>query len=291
MLCCKAICLLIILALIYMKVDISLMIKLLQQMQFIWIILAIIILFFSFVFSALRLGVYLSANQIFCAKYFNIALSFIGILYNNILPGGIGGDAYKIYKISKLYQVSKLTLLRIMLSDRANGLLALVLMTMVLIFCNNYIKSFVYSYIFGILFIMVTIAVYILVEIKILKEKLITSLSAFKYSIIVQFLCLMTAVCILKSFQFTHYNDLQMVNYLIIFMISSIVAVIPISLGGAGLRELTFVYGSQYLGLEVDLGVIFAFMYFCINLLLSTIGIIFMYNLGAINDEHVKETI
>ncbi|AIL65348.1 hypothetical protein NOVO_04865 [Rickettsiales bacterium Ac37b] len=283
--------LIVILVLIYLKADISLMLKLLKQINILWVIVAIVILFFSLIFSALRLGVYLAADDIHCSRYFNIALYFVGMLYNNILPGGIGGDAYKIYKISKLYQVPKLILLKIILSDRANGLLVLILLMIVLAFFNEDIKSFSYSDILGMLFLIVTITTYRLVTAKILKEKLKITIKAFKYSIIVQVFSLISAVFVLKSLQSISYKDPQMVSYLIIFMVSSIVSIIPISVGNAGLRELTFIYGSEYLGLNIDVGVIFAFVYFCINLLLSTIGIVFMHNLDAMNDYNMKERI
>ena len=42
-------------------------------------------------------------------------------------------------------------------------------------------------------------------------------------------------------------GDEQLMSYLLVFLISSIVAVLPISIGGMGVRELTFLYGAQIL--------------------------------------------
>ena len=59
------------------------------------------------------------------------------------------------------------------------------------------------------------------------------------------------------------------------FFISSVVSVVPISIGGVGLRELTFLYGLNILGLNPAVGVVGAFLFFIITILSSLIGAFF----------------
>jgi hypothetical protein len=68
-------------------------------------------------------------------------------------------------------------------------------------------------------------------------------------------------------------GDGYMEDYLLVFLVSSIVAVLPISIGGMGVRELTFLYGSQYLGINSELAVSISLMFYLITALVSFTGL------------------
>ena len=68
-----------------------------------------------------------------------------------------------------------------------------------------------------------------------------------------------------------------MVDYTLLFIVASVVAIIPISIGGAGLRELTFLYGVSLLdGLDEEMGVAIAMLSFAMALALGMTGGVFL---------------
>jgi len=62
-------------------------------------------------------------------------------------------------------------------------------------------------------------------------------------------------------------------EYLFIFLISSIVAMLPITIGGVGSREITFLYGSMLLGLDKNLSIAMSLMFYLITAFVSSWGI------------------
>ena len=88
-------------------------------------------------------------------------------------------------------------------------------------------------------------------------------------SLFVQCFQLLTAFLILKALG----GDHNISEYLFIFLISSIVAMFPVSIGGMGLRELTFLYGSRFLILDQEISIAMSLMFYLITVLTSTWGI------------------
>ena len=66
-------------------------------------------------------------------------------------------------------------------------------------------------------------------------------------------------------------------DYLILFLISSLVAMIPMTIGGAGARELTFLYGSQFLDIHAEKAVAIGFLFYLISTGVSFLGILFSF--------------
>ena len=66
--------------------------------------------------------------------------------------------------------------------------------------------------------------------------------------------------------------------YLFMFLLSSLVAIFPFTVGGLGARELVFVYGAQYFQMDQHLAVIISLLFYCISALLSFSGIYFVFN-------------
>lgn len=52
---------------------------------------------------------------------------------------------------------------------------------------------------------------------------------------------------------------------------------LPITFGGAGAREVTFLYGTQYLQTEAESGVAIAFLFYLISTIVSFFGIIYSF--------------
>ena len=60
-------------------------------------------------------------------------------------------------------------------------------------------------------------------------------------------------------------------------MISSIVAVVPLTLGGIGSREVTFFYGAKFLGLDQNISVGVSVLFFLITAMVSLVGVYFHF--------------
>jgi uncharacterized membrane protein YbhN (UPF0104 family) len=98
----------------------------------------------------------------------------------------------------------------------------------------------------------------------------------------VQFLQLLSAVALIFALP----QELPIIELLVLFLISSIVSVLPITIGGVGVRELTFLYGLKFIGWNPDIGIAFSFLFFSITLLASLIGVLFLHkpmNIETIN--------
>ena len=65
--------------------------------------------------------------------------------------------------------------------------------------------------------------------------------------------------------------------YLFIFMISSVVSVLPLTIGGIGSREVTFLYGAKWLELDANTAIGISFVFFLITALVSFLGIVFHF--------------
>ena len=73
----------------------------------------------------------------------------------------------------------------------------------------------------------------------------------------------------------------QYVAYLAVFLLSSVIAVLPLSLGGLGAREVTFFYCIKLLGLEPTFGVVVSSCFFLISMASSVIGALFLHNFST----------
>lgn len=239
------------------------------------LILAFLALNAAQLISGLRMRYYFSSAGLRLTPFFSVAIYYVGMLFNLILPGGISGDGYKAWFLQKENNFSWKTSLRLIISERASGLLLLVVFTLLFAFYSPQIRALPGVVILLVLGLVAVFPSYSLLAKTLLKEDITTQLGAVKFSAVIQALSILTAALLLAA---VGYND-SMVEYLLLFLISSIVSVIPISIGGVGLRELTFFYGAGWLGLNAELGVTISVLFFVVNALASLLGLAFLYRL------------
>jgi len=251
---------------IFQKIDIN-SLKKIELQNPLYLFIAFIVFNLSQIISALRIHTYLKQINISPSFKKQLMLYYVGMFYNTLLPGGIGGDAYKAYKFEKSYNQGYKKIIKALLIDRISGLFAIFLLIAILLIFSSF-KNFIFLSAFLIFtpFILFFIHKFFFVEFK--KE----FLKAFLYSLIIQILQAIAFICILLSLGF--YSHL--IDFAILFFISSVISVIPISIGGVGLRELTFLYGLELLGLNPTIGVVSAFLFFLISIISSAIGALFI---------------
>ena len=85
-----------------------------------WLFLAFLAFNASKILSAFRLNYFFRALGLDLKERFNLKLYYLGMLYNQFLPGGIGGDGYKVYLLNKWYGNSIKMLVSATLLDRVS---------------------------------------------------------------------------------------------------------------------------------------------------------------------------
>ncbi|HEY0667897.1 MAG TPA: lysylphosphatidylglycerol synthase transmembrane domain-containing protein, partial [Sphingobacteriaceae bacterium] len=92
-----------------------------------FLLAALIFFVISQVISASRLNSFFKGIGLHISEGYNFRIYLLGMFYNLFLPGGIGGDGYKVFLLKKLHKTSARKLLWAIFFDRLSGLWALAL--------------------------------------------------------------------------------------------------------------------------------------------------------------------
>ncbi|HEX7847441.1 MAG TPA: lysylphosphatidylglycerol synthase domain-containing protein, partial [Chitinophagaceae bacterium] len=66
-------------------------------------------------------------------------------------------------------------------------------------------------------------------------------------------------------------------EYIFIFLVSSVVSVLPLTIGGLGIREVVFLEGSKYFGLLQETSVVISILFYLITLFTSAWGAVYVF--------------
>jgi len=227
----------------------------------------------SKVVSALRLNIYQRHAAIPLSESENLRLYYAGMFLNLFLPGGIGGDGYKILVLHRHHTLPLRTLVTVTLADRVSGILALLFLLCILIPMMPLPWKGPTTMAFAIASAAAIVAVFVLGHRWLMKLNMQRLAIIFALGLAVQLLQLicMSVLLLYLGIPAAHY-----VAYLAMFLISSIAAVLPLSFGGLGVREATFLFGLNMIHLDPTYGVIASSWFFLITLLSSMIGSLFL---------------
>ncbi len=263
------------------KIEVGDILELYRQSSPGYIFIALVFFALSKLVSAYRLNIYFRAIDLRLTEKTNINLYLLGMFYNLFLPGGIGGDGYKIYLLQKHYGTGTKKIIGAVLVDRVSGMVALMVLALMgasclrIEFANVFtVYNFQFT-IYNLVFLLIPLvflAYYLFIK-WIYPYFLKINQLTFGYGFIVQLLQVMCAWFLLIALGETE-NHL---SYLVIFLVSSAVAVLPISIGGVGVRELTFLYGSQLLNVDINIAVGISFLFYLITAAISLGGIWFVF--------------
>ena len=257
---------------IYTKIDFKEVATILKGAKILWLLTALGLFFGSKLLNAFRLNLYFHEIGVKLTHLSNFKLYLLGMFYNLFLPGGIGGDAYKGYVIQKKYQVGTKKVVGVLVLDRLSGMLFILIYALVFaaLLDNEVLAPFVWLF-----WIAIPLGVFCFWVLN--KYWFSYGLPVFwpsiGYSALLQITQLLAAFCILKALQV----DTNYIAYLLVFMVSSIVSVIPLTIGGVGSREVTFLYGAQWLNLETTTSVGISFTFFLVTAVVSLIGIYYHF--------------
>ncbi|MFW5757612.1 MAG: lysylphosphatidylglycerol synthase transmembrane domain-containing protein [Bacteroidota bacterium] len=234
--------------------------------KFVFLIPALLFFIFSKILSAIRLNLFFRQIGVKITEISNLKLYWTGMFYNMFLPGGIGGDGYKVYLLSQNHDTKVKNLLWIVFLDRLTGMVALGMITLILWGFSDLkanISYLIWSAVFTGFFVL-----FLIVK---KYQPLIYGIffRVFMLSTMVQIMQIISVIFILHSLGFSE----NLLGYITIFLISSIVSIIPLTIGGAGARELTFLYGSEWMNLQTDISIALSLTFYLITLITSLAGI------------------
>ena len=236
-----------------------------------WYILAAWLSYFiSQTLSSWRVLGFLNSIGLRLQFGFNFRLYMLGMFYNVFLPGGIGGDGYKIYLLKKKFQLPVKKIFLSLLLDRVSGLWAIFLLAAVLIFFIPYFQNGEW---WPVVMVMLATLLYYLLYRRYFFTYLQNFIAAHGKAILVQSLQLLSVFFILSSQDFKG----NYFPYMFCFLLSSLATIIPLSIGGLGMREYVMMVTSPLLSMNETLAVFTTLCFYILSTLTALPGIWFVY--------------
>jgi uncharacterized membrane protein YbhN (UPF0104 family) len=240
---------------------------LLDSANFLYLLFAIILFAGSKLVSASRALMILNQYFIPLSGWENLKLYWTGMFYNLFLPGGIGGDIYKTVVLNKIHNNGIKISAGIVLMDRIAGVAALIVLALICLPFTNLYHHTGWISLCGISVTVIGFTIFVFKFLPRLKEIIGLLLMS---SFMVQILQMLSVFCIMVAIDI----KADYIEYLLIFLISSVAAMLPISIGGIGIREFVFFSIANYLLLDQKIAVTISFTFYIITVLVSSLGII-----------------
>ena len=260
--------------LVFQKIDTATTWQVIKNAELGWLLLSWLFFIISKIFCSFRLNGYFRDVGLHLSEIKNLKLYAIGMFYNLFLPGGIGGDGYKVYLLNKIYKVSVKKLLAAVLLDRGNGLAVILFLIFALLpFISLPLAPPGIQITLGMMgMVGIPLGLYVVMLI-FFKNFMASIFSTTAYSLLNQTLQLGSTYFILVSMGVSD----QIWPDLFVFLLSSLVSVIPLTIGGVGARELVFVYAHEFVGIDENIAVAFSLLFFILTVLTSLSGVFFKF--------------
>lgn len=255
------------------KIDWGKSLEIIGHSNLLWLLAAIILFTASKIVSSIRLNIYFDNINLKISRFQNLKLYWLGMFYNLFLPGGIGGDAYKVILLNRTYQHSAKLLSAAVLLDRISGVVGLGILAAIYYYFVFHGANFS---LLLLCLLPVGIAVYYFIVVKIFPSFVKSFWPTLWLGLSVQILQVLCAYSIMNALRIGEHQT----AYILIFLLSSIVAILPFTIGGLGAREVVFLWGSNTL-LHITSDptpVSISITFYLITLVISFIGVYWVYN-------------
>jgi uncharacterized membrane protein YbhN (UPF0104 family) len=244
--------------------------QLLEKSNKLWLIIAAVLFTFSKIVSSFRLNIYFRNIDVNLNEITNLKLYWLGMFYNLFLPGGIGGDAYKVILLNRQQKHSAKKLTAAVLLDRISGVAGLGMLVAVYYFLIY--KGSQYSY--GVLAAIIPgLVVYYIFVRKLFPSFIKSFFSTLWLGLAVQLLQVLSVYCLIASINISAHTN----QYIFLFLLSSIVAILPFTIGGLGAREVVFLWGSQQFMLDSHQSIYISILFYIITVITSLVGLRWVY--------------
>jgi len=257
--------------LVLKKIDTDKLKLLIKSANYYYFIGAFIFITLAQLCGALRMRYNLKEADFLMSRKYSIGMYFLGTLLNIILPGGIGGAGFRAFYFHKRFKFPWPKTIMAILRGRSSGLFFLCLFLFYYAYLYRAHLDFI-PHIKGLVIIaaILIFPAYSICTRYILKEPLRVQLWGLHYSFFSQMFFLLGIICVLHGINiFEHIT-----GYIMVFMIANIVAVVPVSFGGIGLREFTYITLAPHVGLSSSIGVAASLLYYIIFTLTAFLGFI-----------------
>lgn len=233
----------------------------LKEANHLWLLGALLIYIASQIAASFRLNVLFRCVPVHISHTSNLKLYWLGLFYNLFLPGGVGGDGFKIYLLNQYRKAPVKKLLGAIFSDRLSGLTVIVVYLVALIPFINYASIPLQQWWLFVIPLPL-VALYLFLKWVLPRYKkafgLITG-----WSLLIQGLQMVSALLIVWALGAGTWGNYQ--DYLFLFFLSAIMASVPVTLGGIGAREFTFMMGAQYLHLHQEMAIALSLLFYLIS--------------------------
>lgn len=259
------------LVLVFQKIDTAQLFELSKNLSWPWLLPAIVLFVGSKIATAIRLNHYFSNIPLLLTAWENWRLYLIGMFYNLFLPGGIGGDGYKVYLLNKEFKTPVKELLQASLLDRLGGLIAILGLLFGILLWIELSLPFGEPRIIKMLLLVGLLGVipgFWLIQKWFFPNFLPSFWQGIFWSLLGQLAQMAVVICLLLALGVED----KFMAYQGVFLLSSLVAVLPLTIGGVGARELVVVYAHGYAGIEESAAVAFSLLFFLITAGTSLVG-------------------
>lgn len=254
---------------VFRKIDVAQFKEAIWQANWAYFLLALLAFNLSKMIAALRLKHFYKAAGLQLSHLYNLKLYYVGMFYNLFLPGSVGGDGYKVYLLKQQTHVPLKLLVSATLLERLSGLVLLATLTGGLLFFSSLHGNHPWLPHMAAAALLLPIPVFYLLQRLVFKRFLSVFAVTSIYSFWVQAGQLLSAMCLLWALNInSHYTD-----YLSLFMLSSVVAVLPFTIGGVGAREMVFIFAYQYMPIQEAESIAFTMLFFSITAITAFIGL------------------
>ncbi|SEL61960.1 lysylphosphatidylglycerol synthase transmembrane domain-containing protein [Parapedobacter koreensis] len=237
----------------------------------------------SIVIASSRLNGFFSNMGLELSERYNFKLYLLGLFYNLFLPGGVGGDGYKIFFLRRKFKVKGRHLLSAVFFDRLSGLWALCLITSALVIFIPRLE--IPNEIPIVAVALGTIAYYAVLR----RYFTVYSRHFIKTHIKALGTQSMQVVCAIFLLYALGFEG-KFSPYLFMFLLSSLVAVVPFTVGGLGAREMVNVYGAQYFELNEHLALLISLLFYLTSAALAALGAYFIFRPQKLGEERLPTT-
>lgn len=259
------------------KIDFSAAATVLRSVNPYWLLAALAGYTGSKLLAAWRLNYYFTDIGLQLPPRTNIALYCQGMFYNLFLPGAISGDAWKVIQLHKKYKTGLKITSAAVLIDRFSGLLGLGIVLSVIAFFVPELPAGPWLYGAGAAGAVLIAWLLIRYYFPVFRHRFWQTLIA---GLLVQLIQLLVVFFIWKSVAAP--GPLRL--YLLLFLLSSVAAVIPVAAGGIGLREIVFLKGAVFLGAGRETAVLIGFIFYLVTVAGSLPGMWYLFS-NPLNDK------
>lgn len=231
-----------------------------------YLLAAVGVYFSSFLASTVRSGLFLSDAGVRLGFFEGLRLYLLGVVGNLALPGGIGGDGYKVLRLRASHDISGKTILKAFLLERLSGLWAIGAWLACLSFG---VSSLPFHGLPLLVAFGAGTVCYVFLWKRFFPEHAVGMGRKLALSLAIQGLVSVSVLCILAS----QPSAFAPASYLFGFHASTVLSILNIGLSGLGVREFVMGYAADTLGNDPLLSVFTASAFWVISTVAALPGL------------------